>query len=92
MNGLPSLALLVVLVLTHVQLISTSSRSYYDILGVRKNASEGEIKQAFRRLALQHHPDKNLDENTAAEQKFKEITEAGYSDPLVKQLALKKES
>jgi DnaJ-class molecular chaperone len=47
------------------------SKDYYKILGVNKNASQEEIKQAFRRLAQQHHPDKG-----GEEKKFKEINEA----------------
>jgi len=47
------------------------SKDYYKILGVSKNASKEEIKQAFRKLAQQHHPDKGGDEK-----KFKEINEA----------------
>ncbi|RJQ24954.1 molecular chaperone DnaJ [Candidatus Parcubacteria bacterium] len=48
------------------------SKDYYKILGVSKNASEEEIKKAFRKLAHQHHPDKSGGD----EQKFKEINEA----------------
>ena len=51
-----------------------SSKSYYDILGVSKNADEKEIKSAFRKLAKQYHPDINKEPD--AEAKFKEIGEA----------------
>ena len=51
-----------------------SSKSYYDILGVSKNADEKEIKSAFRKLAKQYHPDINKEPD--AEAKFKEISEA----------------
>lgn len=50
-------------------------RDYYEVLGVHKNASETEIKKAFRKLAVQHHPDKNQGDKEA-EEKFKEATEA----------------
>lgn len=51
-------------------------RDYYEVLGVPRNASDQEIKSAYRRLALQHHPDRNPNSKEAAEEKFKEITEA----------------
>jgi molecular chaperone DnaJ len=53
-----------------------SKRDYYEILSVQKNASEAEIKKAFKRLAMKHHPDRNQDNQDAAEVKFKEGKEA----------------
>lgn len=50
-------------------------RDYYEVLGVSRNASEQEIKQAYRKLALQYHPDRNKG-NKESEEKFKEATEA----------------
>jgi molecular chaperone DnaJ len=51
-----------------------AKRDYYDVLGVQRNASEEEIKKAFRRLARQYHPDVNKEHG--AEERFKEINEA----------------
>ena len=48
---------------------------YYDILGIKKGASDDEIKHAFRKLAVKYHPDKNQGDKEA-EKKFKEISEA----------------
>jgi molecular chaperone DnaJ len=52
-----------------------AKRDYYEILGVSKSAGKDEIKAAYRKLALQYHPDRNPD-NKEAENKFKEATEA----------------
>lgn len=51
-----------------------TKRDYYDILGVSRNASKEEIKKAYRKLALEWHPDRN--KSSQAEAKFKEINEA----------------
>jgi len=52
-----------------------AKRDYYEVLGIKWNASEPEIKQAYRRLARKHHPDVNSGDKSA-ETKFKEINEA----------------
>ncbi len=52
-----------------------TKRDYYEVLGVDKNADEGTVKKAYRKIAMQFHPDKNPD-NKAAEEKFKEAAEA----------------
>ncbi|MBE9041763.1 J domain-containing protein [Oscillatoriales cyanobacterium LEGE 11467] len=54
---------------------ATDFKDYYAILGVSKNASEADIKKAFRKLARKYHPDMNPD-NKQAEAKFKEVSEA----------------
>ena len=61
-----------------------AKRDYYEILGVAKNASEDDIKKAYRKLAMKHHPDRNQgDEAKKSEEKFKEAKEAYemLSDP-----------
>ncbi len=63
-----------------------ASKDYYEILGVQRGASQEEIKKAYRKLAVQYHPDKNPDDSEA-EAKFKEIAEAYavLSDPQKRQ-------
>lgn len=52
-----------------------SKRDYYEVLGVARGADEGEVKKAYRRIAMKHHPDRNPG-NPDAEGKFKEASEA----------------
>ena len=52
-------------------------RDYYEILGVPRTASQAEIKKAFRKLARDHHPDRNPND-AAAEKRFKELTGKGF--------------
>ena len=52
-----------------------AKQDYYELLGVNRNASEAELKSAFRKMAMKYHPDRNPDDPTA-EQNFKEVNEA----------------
>ncbi|KAF2274940.1 TPR-like protein [Westerdykella ornata] len=65
-----------------LELKKSKRKDYYKILGISKDATEQDIKKAYRKLAIVHHPDKNPDDDQAAE-RFKEIQEANetLSDP-----------
>ena len=54
--------------------MTTSKRDYYDVMGLGRDASDEDIKRAFRKLALEYHPDRN--KKVGAEERFKEINEA----------------
>ena len=53
-----------------------SERDFYDVLGVEKNASDDEIRRAYRKLAMKYHPDRNQDDPDSAEAKFKDVRKA----------------
>lgn len=57
------------------EFVMAEKRDYYEVLGLKKGASENDIKKAFRKKAMQYHPDKNPDDKKA-EEKFKEVNEA----------------
>ena len=61
----------------------SSQKDFYEVLGVKKDATKDEIRKAYKKLALKWHPDKNPENKKEAEEKFKEIAEAYsvLSDP-----------
>lgn len=67
--------------------MANGKADYYDLLGVSKSSTQDEIKKAYRRQALEWHPDKHKDNKEAAEKRFKEINEAYQvlSDPQKRQ-------
>ena len=57
-------------------------RDYYEVLGVQRNATEVEIKKAYRQMALKFHPDKNPNDKES-EDKFKEIAEGAKANCII---------
>ncbi|EDV29566.1 uncharacterized protein TRIADDRAFT_19620 [Trichoplax adhaerens] len=66
---------------------STNDDSYYKVLGLEKGATEEEIRKAYKKMSLKHHPDKNLNDPNAAD-RFKEINQANQvlSNPSLKEI------
>ena len=54
----------------------TLAADYYQILGIRRNASDKDIKKAFRKLSKKYHPDRNQDRPNWAKKKFSELSQA----------------
>ena len=65
-------------------------RDYYEVLGVDKNATDEELKKAYRKMAKKYHPDANLDNKEEAEKKFKEVKDDVLSTKINKQPIPKK--
>jgi DnaJ-class molecular chaperone len=65
--------MLLLLILTMFGVFSQDKKDYYTLLGVSRNASDREIKKAFRKLAIKYHPDKNKEKG--AEEKFQELAQ-----------------
>lgn len=61
-----------------------ADNEYYEYLGLRRDATDGEIKKAYRKLALRFHPDKNPEDRDGAEAMFKLVSEAYQVMPKLK--------
>ena len=71
------LSFITVLCLTSVlQVCLAKGRDFYKILGIQRDATDRQIKKAYRKMALKYHPDKNPDNKEQAAENFKKISEA----------------
>jgi DnaJ homolog subfamily B member 9 len=68
--------LLLISIFIHLT-IEESNRDYYELLGIKRSASDKEIRKAFRNLAMKYHPDRNKDKD--AESKFREIAKGIFN-------------
>ena len=74
--NIKNLCILIFFIVPILSKKTDDENDYYKILGVKKEATEAEIKKAYRKLALKWHPDKNPNNREEAEEKFKKINEA----------------
>ena len=75
-KSLINICILIIFIIPILSKKTEDENDYYKILGVKKEATEAEIKKAYRKLALKWHPDKNPNNRQEAEEKFKKINEA----------------
>lgn len=70
--------LIVIIAIIIIQTIAKREPTYYDILGVKKNCTDDQLKKAFKKAAIKYHPDKikDLEDKEVAQEKFKEIANA----------------
>lgn len=79
-SGIGFLMVMVIVALCLETAVMAGEEDYYKILGVSRDASEKEIKKAFRKLAVQYHPDKNPDPE--ARKRFEKIANGEHSLPI----------
>ena len=76
MKFIISLFFVILFIIWRISKKSDDKKNYYKIWGVKKDTKDGEIKKAYRKIALKWHPDKNPNNREEAEEKFKKINEA----------------
>ena len=85
-SGMAFVVVMVILSLCLESAVVAGEEDYYKLLGVSRDASEKEIKKAFRKLAIQYHPDKNPDPE--ARKKFEKIANGQHSHLLMNNLSV----